>query len=251
MSAKYVFEWTFSPPDYFEETIHIERDDYEMWIDMGEVKAEVKEEHYGEQMRDQLHESLNDRFLGVQLLTHQLYELSRPSMSKLHPDGGRDLFIQLESGVLVTDGATVDFIVKDKNGNVVSDTRRERIEKKKSLAEMIEKYKGTDPVVDSFTTSYHNAVMDPDNELVHLYEIRDALQDKFNGSKAARNNIGVSRSEWSRLGYLANEAPIKQGRHRGQQVGALRDATNDELNEARNIARNMILAYIDHLERRP
>ena len=80
MSAVYVIEWTFSPPDYFEQSISIERDDYEMWIERGKVEARVKEEHYDDehQMRDQLHEFLNDRLLGVQLLIHQPYELSIP-----------------------------------------------------------------------------------------------------------------------------------------------------------------------------
>ena len=91
--------------------------------------------------------------------------------------------------------------------------------------------------------------MDPDNELVHLYEIRDALQDKFGGKNPACYELGLNLVDWGRLGDLANNR--KQGRHRGQQVGALHDATNEELNEARTIARKMILGYLEFLENQP
>jgi hypothetical protein len=253
VSAVFVIEWTFSPPDYFEQSIHINRDTYNMWIESGKVEARVKDENYDEEhhMRDQLHESLNDRFLGVQLFNHIPFDLSKPSIYKLHPDGRKDLFINVESMVMVMDVESVDLLVKDESGNVVGDTRRDRIEKKETLAELVEKYRRVDPIVDSLITSYHNAVIDPDNELVHLYEIRDALQDRFGGGQVARNELGLSRVDWSRLGYLANKAPVKQGRHRGQKVGALRDATNEELNEARNIAQKMIMAYMDFLENQP
>jgi hypothetical protein len=38
-----------------------------------------------------------------------------------------------------------------------------------------------------------------------------------------------------------------QGRHRGKQLGALRDATASELSEAREIARRMVEGYLRHL----
>ncbi len=93
------------------------------------------------------------------------------------------------------------------------------------------------------------AVNEPNNELVHLYEIRDALSTKFGGENAARTKLAISNANWSRLGQLANSAPLRQGRHRGKKVGELRDATESELKETRNIARNMIEAYFDYLEK--
>jgi len=78
MSALYVFKWVFTPPDYFEEPYEISRDEYVMRIDIGTVEAKVSEESYDAEpnMRELLHSALNDRFLGVQLLTFQPYELS-------------------------------------------------------------------------------------------------------------------------------------------------------------------------------
>ena len=89
---------------------------------------------------------------------------------------------------------------------------------------------------------YRAAIDEPEIELVRLYEIRDALAKHFGGEHEARKALNLSAGEWSRLGYLANEAPLNQGRHRGKQAGELRDATDAELTEARNIAKGMLKA---------
>ena len=93
MTAVYVLEWIFSPANYFEELIHIQRDNYEMWIEPGKVEARVAEEFCADhrEMREKLHTALNDRFLGVQLVTYKPYQLSQPSMYKLNPDGRKDV----------------------------------------------------------------------------------------------------------------------------------------------------------------
>lgn len=42
--------------------------------------------------------------------------------------------------------------------------------------------------------------------------------------------------------------PVKQSRHRGKFVGQLREATIEELTEARQIAATMIKLYVNYLE---
>jgi hypothetical protein len=142
----------------------------------------------------------------------------------------------------------VDIQIIDKDGNVISDSKRDRIEKKKSLAELVATHRATDGLVASMLRSYDAAVRDSKNELVHLYEIRDALSTKFGNESAARSALGISSSQWSRLGQLSNDEPLWQGRHRGKTGGALRDATESELTEARAIARAMIEAYLRHID---
>jgi hypothetical protein len=93
------------------------------------------------------------------------------------------------------------------------------------------------------------SVRDPANALVHLYEIRDALSKHFGNDTAARKALGISINKWERLGILANDPSLKQGRHRGGSLGALRDATVKELGEARRIARSLIEGYLEYLER--
>jgi hypothetical protein len=80
-----------------------------------------------------------------------------------------------------------------------------------------------------------------------LYEIRDALSIKFGGERNTCSILNVSKNEWSRFGRLANDEPLYEGRHRGENVGQLRHATESELAEVRGIARQMILAYLKYL----
>ena len=162
-----VLEWTFSPPDYFEEVIRIERESYTMVIDKGRVEARIDPVKYDKEhkMRDELQDSLNDRFLGVQLLTHKKYDLSKASMYRLYADGRRDVTIFPESCIMTMSVGTVDIVVKDKDGNVVSDSRRDRIGKKKELADLTEKYRSQDKFLESMLNFYKAAINDPDNEL--------------------------------------------------------------------------------------
>ena len=246
-----VLEWSYTPPDYFEQPLHIVRDRYEIIIDSGKVEARINPEYYDKDhnLREELHDALIDRFLGVQILSHKPFELSKSSMYRLHPNGGRDVTLFPEPIVVRVSVGPADILVKDKNGNILSDTRRERIEKKAELADLAEKHRSANPVLEAMLKSYNASVNDPNNELVHLYEIRETLSKKFGGETVTREALGISRNEWSRLGQLANKEPLKQGRHRGKDVGQLRDATEGELKEARTIARALIEAYLKYLDR--
>ena len=246
-----VLEWTFSPSDYFEEEIVIERDTYTMTIGHGTVEAWVDPAAYDQEhkMRSYLHNMLNDYFLGVQLSTHGVYTLSQASMYKPLANGRKEHTIFLESIVSSSSVSAVDLVVKDKDGNIISDSRKERIDKVRRLSELIAKHRPKDKVLNSVLISHQTALEDPHNELVHLYEIRDALSDKFGGENNARAELTVTKAKWSRLGKLANDEPLRQGRHRGRKVRELRDATKSELAEARSIARTMIEAYLEYLEK--
>lgn len=127
-----VLEWTFSPPDYFEDVIRIERASYTIIISAGKIEARIDPTVYDEEhkTRDLLRDIVNDRFLGVQLLTHKSYELSKSSMYRLHPDGRKSVTVFVDSAVQKMSAGNIDLVVKDKNENIISDSRRDRIEKK-------------------------------------------------------------------------------------------------------------------------
>ena len=250
MSVVVLLEWTFTPSDYFEEAIEILRYDYAMIIADGKVGAKIKPAIYDANpaIRQLLQDSLNARFLGVQLLTHRPYELSRSTITRVHPDGRRDISIELESGYLVMSGGSVDFRITGKNGNIIVDSKRDRIERKKSLAELVSAHQASDGLLTSLLRSYDAGVRDPINELVHLYEIREALSVKFGGENGVRSALAITASQWSRLGQLSNSEPLRQGRHRGKTGETLRDASESELIEVRGIARAMIETYLQYLE---
>ena len=249
MSLKVIFEWSFSPPDYFEEQIDISRDIYSMIIADGKVLAEINSEHLNANpsIRSELHNALTSRFLAAQLLTHRSYELSSSSMTHIHPDGHKEYFLNCHDSIHATDSYNVDLQVMDKDGNIISDSKKDLIEKKNAFADLITKH-SIDNLLSSLIKSYDAAVHDPNNELVHLYEIREALSQRFCGESAARAVLNVPASQWSRLGQLSNNESLRQGRHRGKAAGMLRDASESELTEARGIARAMIEGYLLHLE---
>ena len=72
--------------------------------------------------------------------------------------------------------------------------------------------------------SYVKAMQDPANELVHLFEIREAAWKHFGKKEAAvQKAFGIDKSKWrdfgwSELGRLANDASLRQGRHRGMRA---------------------------------
>ena len=250
MTKTVILEWDFSPPNYFEEPIEISRQNYIMTIEAGKATATIDYATFNANasMRNELHDGLNSRFLAVLLFSHLAYKLSNPKMTHVHPDGHTDIFLEISSSVSKMSIGTLDLQVADKDGNIISDSRRERIEKKKKRAELVATHKPNDPLVAALLHSYQTAVTDPNNELVHLYEIRDAISKKFGNESKVRKKLAITSSQWSRLGQLCNDEPLKQGRHRGKAVGTLRDASESELVEAREISQTMIEAYLQYLE---
>ena len=247
-----LLKWEFSPPDYFEEELTLEYDDCQLVIKEGKVEARIDPSLYdqNDKMRNSLYEFLNSRFSGVELYSHKPYKLSEASETRLHADGRKDVVIHAKTSIISISSLTADIIICDKNGNIISDSKRDRIQKKQEFAQLVGDFSSGDLVATSLMTSYKAAVSDPDNELVHLYEIRDALSKYFLGEKLARKVLNLTKDDWSYLGRLANDEPLIQGRHRGRSIGGLRNATEKELEYARNIARKFVEAYLIYLSKK-
>src|SRR5690606_872868 len=250
MSKTVILQWTFSPPHLFEEAINIEKDGYTITINDGKIEARIPDDLFekNERLRSELHELLNARFLAAQLLNHEPYTLSKSQITKEHKDGKRDIIVEVEPITIKISAGQVDFVLKDKDGNVKTDSRRERIDLRTSLGERVSNLVGSEELLLGILRSYNAAINDTENELVHLYEIREALASRFGGEREAREALGVCGSSWKEFGRICNHEPLRQGRHRGQNLGLLRDATKEELSEARKIAVELIESYLSFLE---
>lgn len=252
MSETVVLEWKFSPPDYFESPIEISKDDYTMIIADGKAEAKIDSAIYkaNPSIRDELHDELTALFLAGMLFSHREYHLSG-SMICIHPDGRKDYVMKCDPCHLKLTGHTIDFQKCDKDGNIVVDTMQDRIDKRSHIGDLVGRHLAYDDVLKSMLNSFEAAVKDPDNELVHLYEIRDCLVHKF-GKKSKKSGaqlvLGISDSDWNGIGKPANNPSVRQGRHCSQRGGAIRDATDDELFKARSSARKMIEAYLRYLD---
>jgi hypothetical protein len=241
--------WTFEPVDVFEEHTELQCEGHTFVIDRGTVVVLLPHApgcNY-EELCNQLHQTLDAAFLGAQLCNHRPYKLSRPGIVRIAEDGTRHHFVRLEgAGLEIRGSAIVDVVQRGPDGRIIVDTKRDRITARNALASQVTK-QIADLVASAITRSYAAAVNDPRNELIHLYEIRDALSARFGSEQAARTALGIGETSWRALGRLANDAPLAQGRHRGQHPAQLREATEQELTDSRKIARDMIERYLRFL----
>ncbi|MBK6388509.1 MAG: hypothetical protein IPF71_18020 [Rhodoferax sp.] len=113
---------------------------------------------------------------------------------------GARLFSEVDSCVMTVSSGTVDLVVKDKDGNAVSDTKRERLDKQKRFANLADKHRKSDATLDQMLKSYQKSVKDPENELVHLYEIRDSLSERFGSKSSAIKKLSITSNEWDEIG---------------------------------------------------
>ena len=247
MVTKIVIEWKYSPKEYFETDLVIPHDKGDIDVKSGVATASVEPKHADriDDIVKEITENLKSRFLAVQAMTHQRYTLEKPSRYDLNDDGTKITYVNVGHAVVLESGyASPDILIKDKDGNVIRDSKQERIDKKKWIAEACAKYRTKDDTLDQILKSYDASVKDPDNELVHLYEIRDAVQKKFGGKKGAKHRVGICDKEWSDFGTIANKKPLSQSRHRGVYAGKLRKADASELETVRKVAFKIIENYL-------
>ncbi|MCP5213007.1 MAG: hypothetical protein H6998_18985 [Hahellaceae bacterium] len=243
-----LLEWSYKPENFLEEPILLDHKGINIEISDGVAQAIVDPElfHREDALRSDLTLLIESHLQSVQLTTHKGYEISKPSRTDLKSDGKKVVFAEVELNVACTMGSP-DITITDKNGVVISDTKQERLDRQARCASLISEYKKIDLTLQHMLSSYSKAVVDPENELVHLYEVRDALSARFGKSDKAIKALDV-RKLWNELGRIANELPLMQGRHRGKSAGQLRNAEQSELDRARDLAYALIEKYLDFLE---
>jgi len=250
--VKVEIHWVYVPAGFFEEKIVCEHESYSVEIEEGHITARMSAAFFDSQpgLPASLKQKLNSYFLGAQPIRRKVFEIHGGAFDHLWPDGRRDTTLAVEGVVAQAQVSNhVDLVVMDDKGAVIHDTRRDRIEATKHLAELSAQYYMADQTLHKMLDSFDASIRYPGNELVYLYEIWDALQEKFRKKKHARKALGVLNSDRSRITKLANKEPLNQGRHRGRHAGNLREATTEELSEARRIAREMIEKYLGYLDK--
>lgn len=248
--VKVVMEWKYTPKNYFEEPISISDEGFTLDISDGSAVAKIEPTVFNKynELSSKLSEMIKSRLYAVQIMTHRKFTLSKPSRIDLNEDGTRNIYLTMDPITIKTSTGMVDIILKDKDGHVISDSKQERLDKQKWIALAMDKFRSADETLDQMLKSHQMAANDPDNELVHLYEVRDALSKKFGDQTKAKKHLSITEGDWNTLGDLANNQPLKQGRHRGKSAGILRDATASELELARKITQILIEKYLKYLE---
>ncbi len=165
-------EWNYTPPGYFENPVLLERDNYSIEIASGSIVARMTSTFFDsrEDVRDSLTRELKDYFLGAQAIRRQPFELQGGAIVRICPDGRRDTTIVIQSAVMKMTAGNLDLAYTDPDG-VFHDTRRERIDATNDLGKLAARYAVSDNTAQKILDSFDASVRDPDNELVHLYEV--------------------------------------------------------------------------------
>jgi hypothetical protein len=237
-------EWVYQPRDLFEVAYRYAGTECELVIESGRAVAtlSVPQDPVDPQLEKRIMGHLEAVLLVRQLQVHRVYDLQGPRIYQ-HAGGRKNVAIRVGAAYVVVSGGQADFVHRDAAGNVLRDTKAERIAEHTAMLDSVAPKLALSSTLRGLLTSYSRSVSDPGNEFVHLYEIRDAIATHYGGEQNACAVLNISRSEWRRLGVLANVEPIEQGRHRGEHVAGRRAATAAELEEARSIARRWIVAF--------
>jgi len=248
-TVKITLKWVYTPPDFFEEKIIDVLPDFDHVIENGEITVSMDLDQFTEStwIQKHLHNELLNFFKGALLISQKPFTLNIAGQEILYPDGKKENIIQAAASLHTMSSVKVDVVVRDPNGEVTADTKTERLDREIKLGILSAKYREMDPVVESILSSFEKSLNNPRTCLVHLYEIRDALASRFKNEANAERELGISK-EWNNFGKLANNLPLNQGRHSGKHTGALRDATEGEIFEARKLAIVLIEAYFNYLE---
>lgn len=236
-------EWNYELQDFFEAPFAFSSQDAKVTIEGGRVVAVFvpPQPDLEQNETERLSRHLRDIFRARQVQTRRRYELQGPRICH-HIEGKSHFEMALGANVVTVAGGSLDFSVTDATGRVVRDSKVERIQAHNEALELVASKAPESRTLRAVLDSYSRSISDPDNELVHLYEVWEALKEHFSGERQAENALGISRQERRRLGQLANDEPLTQGRHRGKHRGSLRPAKTDELNEARRIVARWIEA---------
>jgi hypothetical protein len=240
-------EWTYQPSDFFEAPYTSSVPDYSVRIDSGKAVATLglAQDPIDEELERRIDNHVRNIFLIRKLQVHRGFDLAeRATVRQYNAKGGIGIEIRVPTADAIATGEQVDFIIGNADGTLAHDSKADRITEYTSMLDMIAPKAAQSPTLRRMLESYSQSVSDPDNELVHLYEIRDALKAQYgNKSTRAKKALGITNDGWQRLGDLADRMPLSQGRHRGTHLAGTRSATAEELQEARTLARNWILAF--------
>ena len=240
-----ILEWSYEPADFFEEGDRFSWSGGEVEITGGKVRGVFDASRYeqGREFRDQAHEAVLSRFKAQQVQLGRCFDLSLISFACEYEDGRRNETMFLETARFELRGGDVDFVLRDKTGNIVSDSKRERMDRQREFRDQVAKLLPNDKRLKSILQSYHNALSDEGNILIHLYEIREAIWIAYGRNMDAIKTLGISGLKWSRFGVLTNVAPMLEGRHRGKHT-ELRSMDAEDLAFAKSFAKSLIEAYV-------
>ncbi|PKL81756.1 MAG: hypothetical protein CVV24_13660 [Ignavibacteriae bacterium HGW-Ignavibacteriae-3] len=247
---KVFLEWTYIPKTYFENDIIVENDQIHLLISNGIAKMELK--NYNPQIKashQEYNNFIESHFISRMIENRIDYTIKEGATIIEHDDGHTEVILKPETITITVTlpNPKVKITGFDKDGNINYDSEEEERKKQQEFLSKIQNVLDKDEIVPHIIESYKNSIRFPKEELIYLYEIIDALQTYFKGKSEAIGRLKISTEDWSELGRICNNLPLKQGRHRGQMIGKLKDSKEGELEKARDISRKILRSFINYL----
>jgi len=248
--SKTIIQFEYKPVDYFETRFQDSNAKYTLNIENGIVEInlfapqDVVPKLLQKEITDKIHAILNARMV----IKHEPFELGSINIQQHYPNGTINTHRTIAGVASVIKFKTYapDIVIKDADRKIIRDTKAERIAQEEIFMKLSADIVNKNPLVKKLFDSYKSAVIDPKNELVYLYEIRDSLKGLYGSEKKALKQLNFPKSKWNRLGSLSNVEPLMEGRHRGLNEN-LRHATDEELSEARKIVHELITAFLSKI----
>lgn len=233
-------QWTYEPRYFFEKKYESVYREAPIVIEPGKVVVEMDPKlYFGDTTRIELDKYITSMFEGVKLHSFEDYTLHKLTPQRILPSGEIVSIGGLRGTARITGRMEVkhaDYVRYDDAGNVIEDTAQKRFDETIDLAELFAGIPYPNPLVENLMASWTNAIRNPDNEFLYLWEIWEALKDMHTFPK----------DKIDRFRNLVN-GPYEQSRHRGEEWHSLKPATKGELEEARQIARGFIIAHLNTL----
>lgn len=238
-------EWSYEPTDFFEVSTVVPFASGKLTVEAGKATyaLDVSTDPVPDDLQRQVASEVSAVFEARQVLTDRAFTLAGPTIVQYGSEGSRRATVTLTSTISARVSVRADLVIRDSSGEIVTDTRAERTIFETNFVRSLAPKLLQTPTLRTMIGSYRQALLNPNDELVYLYEARDAAVRHYGQEAAARSALGISREEWSMLGRLANVVPLRQGRHRGRYGADMRDATQEEIRKARNVVRKIIEGF--------
>jgi hypothetical protein len=120
-------EWTYTPPDFFEAPYEAATPEFELRFDSGTVLATVPAPlELTPDLERRILAHVTGTLLARQLIVHRPYRLAGPKVRRF-VEGREHTEIRVPAGHYALVGAPAEFVHRDVAGDVVSDTKADRI----------------------------------------------------------------------------------------------------------------------------
>jgi len=250
-----ILQWDYSPKDFLKEEDVTYKGGIDLEIGDGKMRATIEIETFekSEDIQNELTQFIENRMYAVLLEKNVSFELGKPSRTDLSEDGILTSYAGKITLTQTTSSSMDVRVIRD--GRIVADTKQEREDKQKWRIKAIETHRLTNDALDLMLHSYAMALKHSKYELVHLYEVRDALARKFNDKKRkthACTTLGIDKDNWDKFGSIANCCHIRHSRHVGKSVSSPRDSASSikSLRDAKpcelSFVRRFVLRCIDN-----